>query len=321
MATPFTSFLHLTQASSGATRNSGTNGDLNALLNWALPQAGWTRTFDNAGTNESVFKPPSGIRNSLYVRHNSTASGNAGLSVIRGCEGATNYNALVDPFPQVAQVADTSSNWLISSSASTSPRNFHIYVWETGVIYFSQYTNTTDAWEWGGFLDGWSRFTTDAYNTTAIVRNSASLGTTIITQATASSFTGANPACIYFMRDVAGVIKSSRGLMDGRGTTLGSVAGSAAIRAGFGNQVERSKLCIHDSSSTSATLGVIVLGRTCLPNMWSPVHAGLSGVGELDLLTDTAYDPTASFILLKSSGGNNGVIMENTNTSTGYPAG
>ena len=320
MATPFTDFFQLTSASSGATRNSGTNGDFNALANWALPQAGWTRPYHNAGTNESVFAPPGGGV-VLYLRHDSAASGSACLTVARAAESASAYNVLTDPFPTVAQVANTSCNWLVSSTANTTDRPFIINVWETGFLYFSKFSSTSDVWEWGGLVYPWARLTGDtSYPWLMIQRNSTATSNSQVNAVATSSAFAVSGAKAHFMRDFAGVIKSSTGYFNGRGGNIGTVPGAPAIRAGVGNTVDREKLCVHDLNSSTNTVGSAgVLIRGCIPNIWTPLHSSLTGVTETDVLTDATYNVSSTFTLLKANTGNNGIILENTNTSDGFP--
>ena len=97
------SIIHLTEASSGAPRNSGTNGDLCVLLDWALvTNGGWS--IVQTAANARVYKPIGGNGFLLYVNHDSAVSGAAQLATVRGCESATAASeaGLVSPFPTIA---------------------------------------------------------------------------------------------------------------------------------------------------------------------------------------------------------------------------
>lgn len=324
------SVLVLTDATPGAPRNSGTNGDLNALMNWALPQAGWTRDYNNAGTNESVFRPPNGIRNRLYVRHDSAASGFAGLAVVRACESATAYNALVDPFPTVAQVADTNCNWAVSTAASTASRPFVILLTDVGVAYFSAISGAADNFDFGLFTDCAARYGADNYASVIHVRDSTSTSATIgmntPTTPSANSSSTTNVGKPFFMRNITGTVKSSRAIFYGAGAntatpSLGIAPSASIISSGYGGTVDRQKLLLTDSDSQSTTVGGSpIIGRAAVPNVWQTMHSSLAGRGQADTITDAAYNPAATFTLLKSTLGY-GAVIENTNTWTGYPAG
>lgn len=322
MATPFTDFVHLTEASSGATRNSGTNGDLNTLLNWALPQAGWTRTYHNAGTFESVFEIPGGGKG-LYVCHNSAITGNAGFAEVRMFESATGYAFadLVDPVPTLAQVAHNASVWWVSSVESTADRAFLINVWETGIEYISNINSVADNYGGGLMCLPFSRLPADVWAWCIGQRGSTStavgadLLATNVGSALGTSLTGK----MFFMRNYAGSIKSTYASISARGTSLGIVPGAPVIFAGVGGVAEKEKILVHDhGASTNVIAANAVPIRACIPNFWSPVHSALTGATFTDVFTDTDYDPAADFKLTRAAT-NNGIFLETTNTSTGFP--
>jgi hypothetical protein len=159
------SLIHLNQASAGAPRNSGTNGDLVTLLDWALvTNGGWT--IDKTATNARVYLPVSGNGFRLYVNHDSAVSGAATLATVRGCETATAASeaGVTNPFPTIAEIAATSATWCVSSAASTTSRNFDIYVTPSFMMYFSN-INGLVAWDVGMFGDFSAAITGDVYNT------------------------------------------------------------------------------------------------------------------------------------------------------------
>lgn len=303
-------WLVLTNASPGATRNSGTNGDLCTLLDWALPQAGWA--IEYTGTNSRVYRPGVGLRNRLYVQHDSSVSGHAGISVVRGCENASSSTVLTDPFPTVAQIANNSSNWAVSSLANTTDRPFRIYINETFIIYFSNTTGTADQWEMGFFGDPEPALT-DPYSTIISVRNNtSSSGFQGIGQSVSNALSSSGN--IFWMRDITGATKSSRGVLYASGTALGTVTGASAARGGYQNRVYREKIAVSDLASTSATPSILSLvKRAWVPNLWNPLHVGRGSLSDVDTFTDTAYNPSALFRGL-SGISNPFVIIEETDT-------
>lgn len=303
------SLIVLTNASSGATRNAGTQGDLTTLLDWALPQKGWA--IEYTGTNERVYRPGSGIRNRLYVNHNTAISGNAGLAVVRGCENASSSSVLVDPFPTVAVSSNALSNWLVSNAASTVDRRFRIYLSETFVYYFSNYSGLPDQWDFGFFGDP-SPSLTDPYGTVVSIRSSAGTSSSGLTQATSSTvLAGSN---IYWARDISGATKSTRGSISCSGTSLGSVAGTPGARGGYQNRIYREKVAVSDGGGASGSpTSLSIARRGWLPNLWGALHLNKGTLSDDDTFTDTAYNPTAEFRLL-SSNSSASAIMEETDT-------
>lgn len=316
----FTNFAYLTPASSGATRNSGTNGDLNALLDWALTgNSNWVRLYHDGTNFYDVWQPAAGGP-CLTVHHNSAQSGSPQRSVVRMCESASGASTYTDPFPTVAQVADTSSNWLVSSLSNTTTRDFHILVWETGIIYATKYSGVTDRWEMGYALQCPSRFASDTTNNwiCGVTNNAAPSGGDIIAQNVTTVPAGSTQANVNFwMRNAQGTIKSERGNIGAPGSILGVVSGCPAITAGFGSAIERRKVMAHGIGSSTTTLGAsAIIDRGVIPQMWAPLHSALTGIGEADTITDGS----STFILLKSVAGG-GVLLQTSNDWTGYPNG
>jgi hypothetical protein len=304
-------WLVLTNASPGATRNSGTNGDLTTLLDWALPQAGWAIEYTSG--NARVYRPGSGNRFRLHVNHDSAVSGGAQRAVVRGCEDASAATTLVDPFPLTSQSADTASNWLVSTTASTADRPFIIFLNETFVHYFSCPTSNADQWDWGCFGDVPTNYPSDSYNTIVNVRNAASTTAGVgITQAMATTASGSGG--IWWVRDITGATKSSRGILYGSGAGLGSNTGSPAARGGYQNRIYREYVGVTDFASTTTTGSVLsLLKRGWIPGLWNPLHNGRGSVSDVDTFTDTTYNPSAEFRYLSATA-TAGLIMEITDT-------
>ena len=323
MATPFTDFVHLTEASSGAPTLCGVNGSGNDVMNWALTQAGWTRIYHNAGTFESVFQPPAGGSTPcLYVCHNSAISGDARAIEVRMCESATGYAFanLVDPVPTLAQVAHNACNWMASSAANGTARAFAINVWEEGIEYFSNFGGTADVYEMGFMCKPWLRLTSDTYGWAIGQRQLTSFTSGgFLANGVGTTLSTGNAGKVFFLRNYAGTIKSTYASLRASGNGLGSVVGTPSIFAGVGGVPEKEKVCIHcHGASTNVVASNAVPIRACIPNLWSPVHSSLTGATFTDVFTDTAYDATADFKLIRASA-SFGVFLESTNTSTGFP--
>lgn len=303
----------LTNVSSGATRNSGTNGDLNALIWWALQQhGGWAREYDNAVNFASVFRANVGNRRRLHVQHNSAVSGGAQRAVVRGCESATNATTLVDPFPTVAQVASSSASWSTSSAASTTDRPFLIYVGDTWIAYFSDLAGNGN-YEGGIFGDCTVRDSDDVWATYVSCRNTIGTGISWL------SSTGSSVPLVgltgFFCRDVSGAIKSTRATLNTPGNYLGVVSALPAARGGWKNRVYREPLAIHCAGTSGATLGTLAMARRgFFPNLWGPLHNGIGSVTVSDTFTDTAYNPSAVFRGIPASSTTAWIIAEETNT-------
>lgn len=303
-----------------AQRNSGTNGDLNALIHLALTSgSNWARTF-NDGTNFYSTWAPSAGGAILHAHHNSAQSGLAGLAVVRGAESASGFNTLTDAFPQPAQLGDTLANWLASNTASTTSRDFHIVAWESGIIYATKYSGAIDTWEIGYFAKCPSRYGAgDAtYPWLCGVRNIATASTTQLANQSAASVPtgGASAGKNYWMRNIQGTIKGELAGVSqpGPGATLGAVAALPAAAGGYGSSVDKRRLAVHaNGSNTTINGSQPLIDRCAIPQLWVPLHSSYAGLGEGDLITEGS----AQYILLKGGGG--AVLLEITNTWPGYP--
>lgn len=306
----------LTNASAGATRNSGTNGDLTTLLDWALPQAGWTIEYTSG--NARVYRPGSGNRFRLHVYHDSAISGDARLATVRGCEDASNATTLIDPFPTVAQLANASSNWRTSTTASTVDRPFRIYLSETWVLYMTQYNTTQDVWDGGFFGDVYPTYSGDIYNTVCWVRNQvASTANTLLNALTSPNPTTFANGNIFWCRDITGATKSSYGMGACSGGGIGNMSGQPSARAGYLNQVVREAFPVNCAGSNTVTPSSLSLGkRGYISNIWSLMHQGRGTLSDLDTFEDSAYNPSAIFRTLSTAAisTSNNITVEETDT-------
>lgn len=315
--------IHVTEATVGAPnsgRMSGTAGDLYAMLKYALPLNGWAVEYDDAVNFGAVFRPGTGNRFRLFVLDNATASGDARLALVRGCENASGATmaTIIDPFPTVAKIADNSSNWMKSTTVNTTARNFNIYVGETWVMFFCNISGLTNIWEMGLYGDWPATLSGDSYNTVCAIR--------AITTATAPSANGVWGAVsgqtgntsYSWARDYGGTVKATSGGISSQSTGAFGLGGGTAALVGPSTGIDRCKMVSMDTGSItispSASLGLAQRGY--VPNLWLPLHAGRGTVNSRDTFTDTNYNPSATFccFCIGNAASSGFVIVEETDT-------
>ncbi len=289
-------FIVLTQASASAPAMEGVNGAMNAVLNFCLTHSSltnpWVRDHNDAGSFTSIWRAANGNRFPLYCRHDSAVSGGAQRAVVRGCESAAAYNSRTDEFPTAAQVADTSANWLASSTADGTDRNWTAIVTDTWIRLWVKFNGTN--WEMHFYGDVARSDTSDAYNTVCISRNST--GTTQVLSNMSTDNTVATQSKVFWARDIAGGVKSSRGSVQCSGTALGTVTSAATYKTGYLSRIMREKIalgCIGSSTTTPGTTAQV--RRGWLPNLWQPQHGSTGAVVDQDTATDSAYSGSALF--------------------------
>lgn len=304
---------YLTQASSGAQPCAGTYGYATTLFDWAVSgRHGWTTA--HTGTNERIYQSSSG--HLMYVNHKSADSGNARLFIVRGCESATGVGARTDDFPTVALVANTSCNWLLSSTADTAARNYVFLVGPDFVFFASKFDGSS--WEWGFFGQVPSQYSGDSYNVICTTRNATSVSAVMLGSSYGQLSNGSNMQSgkLFWKRDITGAIKSERGNMCAFGAYPGGgLTNAPAIMGGYLNGIARQKMGISSFGSSSTTAGATALmNRGWLPNIWQPLHNGLGSIADTDTFTDTAYNASAVFRPLTYS--SYALIVETTDTWT-----
>lgn len=316
--------IHVTEATVGAPnsgRMSGTAGDLYAMLKYALPLNGWAVEYDDAVNFGAVFRPAVGNRFRLFVLDNATASGDARLALVRGCENASAATTagIVDPFPTVAKIANTSSNMLKSTAASTTARNFDIFVGTTWVFIAINVGGATNGWEIMRFGDESPALSGDSYCTSCYVRNTTSavaVSNGGMWGAAGGSLLG-NTSYSY-VRDYSGTVKSTTGgIITPAGGVFGT-NGASVAQGGITTGIDRCKMVSLDSGQTTASpaTGTGLAQRSYVPNLWLPLHAGRGAVNSRDTFTDTNYNPSASFMIFCNANNTSSgfVIIETTDT-------
>lgn len=324
----FTHFTRITQATAGAQRISGTQGDMTTFLDDLLvTRTGWSILF--TATNERIYQAPSGNRFPLYVNDNSAFTGDARITVVRACASASAISTFVDPFPTTAQVVDASCNWIKSSTAATTARNYYAYAFDWGFYLCINYNGVANNYPVSGYTDFVPRISGDLWATVVFTRNGLfAASTTGINGINTIASPGANSGAsslLYQCRNATGAIKSSRACFHGLGDSATSLLGIASdtpiILAGPGNSIDMIQTGITDLAATGASTGAIAcINRGYMPNMRTPVHSALTGVDETGDFEQASHDPLARFRLFKVTSGG-GIIIEETNTWLGTSTG
>lgn len=315
----------LTSSSPGAPTLSGTNGSACTVLDWALNTIAGV-AIEYTAANARVYRWPFGNRFRLNVRHDSAVSGHAGRVLVRMSENASDATTLIDPSPLPTQVADASSNWLVSTTADGTARAYEIviddgatsgYGWIHVVVNAS---GATDQWSWGFFGDVLPRFSADTWNTVIQVRDQANQTFNSMTNVGSTTMATGNTHT-YWIRSIDGTVKSSRGGIESPGGTNLGVQGAQfpAPFTGYGGGLMRSRCPLFDGYSQTTTNGTGALfTRGWMPNIWNPLHNNGTGASSLDDFTDSDYAVGSLFRIFKQSGGANPFLFIEE-TPTYYP--
>lgn len=304
-------------------RLSGTNGDLVGIMDVALPLNGWAIEYTSG--NARVYRPGTGNRFRMYVNDDSASSGNAGLTVVRGCENASaaSLAGLTDPFPTVALVAENASNWLKSTAASTAARAFDMWIGETWLIYAVNAIGTTNQWEWHFFGDFAPSLSGDAYNTLCTVRNNTSTGSGQLWSCAPGYF--GNAGRYWIARSYDGTVKSTQGSPYlGYAGTIGVIGNAPQAQAGVTTGIDTQKVSILDTGTTTTTPSTSkgMPTRGWLPNIRFPLHGGRGATNTRDTYTDTAYDPSyIGQIVTAGNTANAGFLTVETTDTWSPPSG
>lgn len=311
--------IHLTEASSGAPVCSGQNGALVAIMDWALVQNGWTIDFSTG--NARIYRAASGNRFRLHMNDDSSASGDARLCLVRGCESASSATALTDPFPLVSQVADNASNWLKSTVASATARNYDVYVGTTFVIFAVNSGGGSNAWDVFMFGDCTPTQSGDTYSTICFVRNSTGAGQAVANAC--GTATVAVNAFWYFTRSFDGTVKSTLAAAWVESSTSGSAipfgAAGASVGAAFtgpttGLDWEKVPLICAGAQSTTISTSKGLPMRAWLPNILNPIHNGNGTANARDTFSDTAYDAAFVGRIFVLTSGTRFVVVQESGT-------
>ena len=305
----------LTEASAGCPGLTGANGSLCALLDWALVQNGWA--IEYTATNARIYRAGSGHRHRLQVIHDSAVTGQAAHAMVRGCEGATSTTSVTDSFPTVAQVTNANAIWPINevTTPAGAARAFFLILEETYFILALRKAaaGTVTSWDLEFFGDMPPENPEDDWTTACSVYMTGSVGNN-------GGVFNANPSppipttpTVFFVRDITGAVKSTRAGPFASGSLFGAISGTAGMRAGYGNRIEREKVALSCTGSSTATGATALVKRAWVPNVWNPLHSSAGGLTDADVFQDTAYDPSSSFRILRNNASST-LILEVSDT-------
>lgn len=309
----FPNFAYLNNSSPGFPGNSGTNASFKNLMKWALLQVGWSNVDET--TNGIVLRAATGNRFPFIINDDSAVTGNARFAMTRGAEIATGVTTFTDAFPTAVLLADANANAYKSSLASGTDRQCHIVAWDTGFIYASQF-NGTD-WEIFPYSDLFPSRSADTWATYIGPHGGTNTGQsswfrqTEYSNINLSAFTTG-----YLARSYDGTVKSTKAALNLRSRGLGNTGTSGWPTASNGpdGEIDTSPVGIACSGSTgiiAANTGMVLRGY--IPHMHNPLHNGIGGLSSGDIYHNSAYDPAADFLILKSDT-TNFVALEITNT-------
>lgn len=277
-------------------RISGTAGDFYAMIKWAAPQNSWALEYDDPINFRCVLRPAVGNRFRMYVDDSAATSGSACLTIVRGCENAsgTTYATLVDPFPTVAQVADTSANWIKSSVVGTTARLFDLLIAETWIKFAVKWSGTNELWELHEFGDFAPALAGDSYNTLCTVRNNSATGGNGMWWNWIASSSTAATSQVFIARSYDGTVKSVRGGIAGKylQTNLGLLgSGVSAALQGPTTGIDTELCSIIDNGSNTGTGSATTAlpKRGWWPNLLSPQHNGAGTLTERYTYAETPY--------------------------------
>lgn len=297
-------------------RLSGTNGDLVGILDVALPLNGWAIEYSTG--NARIYRPGSGNRFRLYVNDDSAVSGDARFALVRGCESASAASnaGLVDPFPLVSQVADTSCNWLKSSLANTTARAFDLWVGEEWMYLSVNFGGGTNIWEMHGFGDFAPALSGDSYNSFIFSRNSTNTNAAIWANTGGWVPTAVGGSSrFYYARSYDGTVKSVLGgCMPALGQTILGVINSALPSAGSGptTGIDTDLTPLFDSGSNTGTASssLALPRRGWLRNILSPMHGGRGAFNTRYSYTDSPYMATGKVVAAANNATSGFIVVQ-----------
>lgn len=288
----------------GAISLYGVNGRGNTWAQKHLKtDRGWGNPYTSA--NGDILLPPGSTGNGIRLAHDSALTGAAQRGVFRAFESASSLTTLVDPYPTVAQVANSACTMLFSSTADTTARPWWMLIGDfTGPedsFFILAVQISATAVEWTYYGRPWLDDPSDVHGWLIGVRNAAS-------NTPQSHFITVNNSAspnqrFYWQRSYDGTIKSTTSVVvgaygGGGGGGLGLLTNTAAYSTAPGAKLRRTPVMVGCSGSTtnSVTAGKNTIWRGILQNLWAGAHTSYTGITNADTSFDSAYDPLAEFI-------------------------
>ncbi|MFN7782302.1 MAG: hypothetical protein ACK5PG_06170 [Lysobacterales bacterium] len=283
----------------------------------SLPKKGWTLLF--TGTNKAVFCTVDGV-GFLRVVNDGTGTGGFREAIVRAAEGATGVDTLVDPFPTVAEMADSVCVWRCSDTLDTTARAWQLTANENWFILSVRFgTTSADTYLFGKFSPIRSANSWPYVVNTRASSNAAS--ESLAAQMFFSSYAGVGSPRLFAMRTVDGVSKSPRAafVTEGTsGTTASGFAGSVGPKAPNDDGeffISPPQLWVNGASGASLSNQQ---PAGFFPNLWVPLHnvnAGGTTIAYADTFNAAGYDPSANFSILGAGANSAGkLVVETTDT-------
>jgi len=304
----------------GAPVLSGVNGAGKDVIKYAaVTIAGMTNLFET--TNAITIRANYGNQFCLNVQHDSAVSGDARRMTVRGAEGAsgTTSASLVDPFPTVAQSADSGGAcWLVSNSATSAARPWVVVVDDGAtsgypkIEFYSNYSASTNVWDKEVWADFYPTFSGDTYNT-LVSTSAAQTGTSAAGfasgQACSSLFVQPTNG-VYIARNLGGSVKSVWGglIVPGAGVFGDVNASLAQWGTGYGSKYWYDYVGVSDSgsNSTGGTSSSTIPVRGFMHGQMVPITSDLTTVNSLDEIADTNFDAGAEFLIIRATNNSTG---------------
>ena len=282
---------------------AGTAGSLITVKDGVLITGeGWTSPF--SGTNEKQYQQAGGNGFRLYVNDNATGAGLGREAIVRGCESSTALATLTDPFPTVALVADAACVWRKSDTADATNRPYWAVADDSFFCLVVQFaTNSFDFYMFGDFEPFW---TGDNYNTVINVRGTANSTTAgLAFQGIGNNLASSTTGNWWIARTASGTTKIDRAALMAEGpSTFGNQSNNTTADYPHPETLKfhMGMARLLGTGGSSGTPNDSAMFRGCLPFVMEAFHGqGIASMAPLDTFTDTAYDPSSSFIIFQEN--------------------
>lgn len=283
----------------------------------SLPKKGWTKPF--SGTNKGVYLTVDGDCY-LSVNHDGSNAGGFREAVVRGAEGATDVDTLIDAFPASTDLAIASQVWITSGTLDGVAREWELVAGENFIILSVDFNTTlSDMYIFGKYSAARSA------NSWAYVistrANSNATGEALASAMAHGAAAGFSNGRLYAMRSVDGVVKSPRAALiteSTSATTNSSMPGliGPPIPNGDGQIIMSPPQVWVNGGSGTARANPQYAGF--FQNLWSPLHdfaAAGRAVNYGDTFNAAGYDTSSQFVLRGARAGASGKwIVETTDT-------
>jgi len=285
----------------------GQNGTFVTVLNAILTVGeGWTEPF--TGTNRRVFRNGDGFV--WRVLDDGSLPAGARECVLRGAENATDVDTLVDPFPTVAQQADTACVVRKSDTADATDRPYR--AWANGNFIIINIFHETFACDWYMIGRPVLLFPGDTYGQLTSIRPFGNNGNgNVASNAFSdSAWNGIVSDGIFWARTEDGAVKSTRGSRISRlkGNNIGQTPGATG-RYPHPRTADLALFPVQlaTTGTTTALASASCTVRAIVPGVFEPPlgdFAGHSGLNHLDTFTSTAYSAASEFVAVSSNSTN-----------------